>query len=51
MQALAEGGFQVGELAKLMFPDGVEVAVRDQSLQVLETTALLQRENVTTLHG
>ena len=51
MRALAEGGFQVGELAKLMFPDGVEVTNRDQEQQVRETTALLQRENVTIFEG
>lgn len=51
MQALAEGGFQVGELAKLMFPGGIEVTVRDQEQQVRETTELLQRENVTIFEG
>lgn len=25
LEALAEGGFHVGELAKLYFPDGIEV--------------------------
>jgi hypothetical protein len=28
LQALAEGGFQVGELAKLMFPGGIEITPR-----------------------
>ena len=51
MQALAEGGFQVGELAKLMFPGGVEVTARDQDLQVQETTDLLQLEDVTIFEG
>ena len=51
MQALADGGFQVGELAKLMFPGGVEITVGDQDQQVQETTALLQRENVTIFEG
>ena len=26
LQSLAEGGYQVGELARLMFPGGVEIA-------------------------
>ena len=51
MQALAEGGFQVGELAKLMFPGGVEVLARDQDQQVQETTELLRRANVTIFEG
>lgn len=51
MQALAEGGFQVGELAKLMFPDGIEVTACNQEQQIRETTELLQRENVTIFEG
>ncbi len=47
LQALADGGFQVGELAKLMFPGGIEIISRDHDEQVAETTRLLQRDNVT----
>ena len=47
LQALAEGGFQVGELAKLMFPGGIEITPRDHDEQVAETERLLQRDNVT----
>jgi hypothetical protein len=54
LQALAKGGHQVGALAKLMFqrtdredPDAVEIIALDQEEQIRETTALLQRENVT----
>ena len=47
LQALADGGFQVGELAKLMFPGGIEITSRSHDEQVAETERLLQRESVT----
>lgn len=47
LQALAEGGFQVGELAKLMFPGGIEITARTHDEQVAETERLLQRNQVT----
>ena len=47
LQALAEGGFQVGELAKLMFPSGIEITSRSHDEQVAQTQRLLQREEVT----
>jgi hypothetical protein len=47
LQALAEGGFQVGELAKLMFPGGIEVTALTHDEQVTETRRLLEREDVT----
>ncbi|OYY21355.1 MULTISPECIES: DUF2779 domain-containing protein [unclassified Polynucleobacter] len=47
LQALAEGGFQVGELAKIMYPGGIEVTVDGHEAQELETTRLLAQENVT----
>lgn len=47
LQALADGGFQVGELAKLMFPGGIEIISRGHDEQVADTTRLLQRDNVT----
>ena len=46
LQALAEGGFQVGELAKLMFPGGIEVVSQSHDEQVAETERLLQRDEV-----
>jgi hypothetical protein len=55
LQALADGGFQVGELAKSMYlaedPGAVEVTARDQEEQVWQTTELLERENVTIFEG
>lgn len=47
MRALAEGGFQVGELAKLMHPGGVEVTARGHEQALAETAALLAQETVT----
>lgn len=42
--ALAEGGFQVGELAKLYFPGGHNFAQIDLDEALAETTALLLQE-------
>jgi hypothetical protein len=47
MRALADGGFQVGELAKLMFPGGIEITPRSHDEQVAETERLLRRDDVT----
>ena len=47
LQALADGGFQVGELAKLMFPGGIEIKSRTHEDQVEETRRLLERDDVT----
>jgi hypothetical protein len=46
LSALAEGGFQVGELAKLYFPGGceIETLAHEQALQ--QTQDLLERESV-----
>lgn len=46
LQALAEGGFQVGELAKLMFPGGIEITSRSHDAQVAETARWLERDEV-----
>ena len=40
--ALADGGFQVGELAKLYFPEGVEVVAVDPSEALKETERLMK---------
>lgn len=44
--ALAEGGFQVGELAKCYFPGGYEVTALDYEQALLETNKLLEKDNV-----
>ena len=51
LKALAEGGFQVGALARLMYPGGVEVLETD-ALKALEATRLLlERDQVTIFEG
>jgi len=44
--ALADGGFQVGELAKHYFPGGHSIHQLDYELALLETNELLKQENV-----
>ncbi|MCK9204536.1 MAG: DUF2779 domain-containing protein [Bacteroidales bacterium] len=45
MEALAEGGFQVGELAKLYHPGGVMVKERDYERSLKITGDLLKQDN------
>ncbi|MGE3263117.1 MAG: DUF2779 domain-containing protein [Bacteriovoracia bacterium] len=47
LEALAEGGFQVGELAKVYHPNGIEITTLDKDSAVSETQELLKRESVT----
>lgn len=47
LQALAEGGFQVGALACLMYPGGIEVTEPGHAAQLARTQELLQRKEVT----
>ena len=51
LKALAEGGFQVGELAKLMHPGGVEVTAKTHKAQIDETSRLLELDEVTIFEG
>jgi len=46
LQALAEGGFQVGELAKLMFPGGVEVTEIAHFDALSKTAEHLAKDNI-----
>lgn len=46
LEMLADGGFQVGALAKLMYPGGVEITARDHATAEKETIELLKRDNV-----
>jgi len=43
---LAEGGYQVGALAKLRYPDGIEVDASSNEAAALQTTELLKKRNV-----
>ena len=48
LEMLAEGGYQVGALAKLSFPEGIDLeGLVDPELALVETERLLQQENVT----
>lgn len=47
LQQLAEGGYQVGELAKRMFPTGREIAAQGHQAQLAETADALQSPKVT----
>jgi hypothetical protein len=43
---LAEGGYQVGELAKLYYPDGIEIEAINHHEAEVKTSELLQRDKV-----
>jgi hypothetical protein len=46
LEALAEGGFQVGELAKLYHPGGTEIVSLDKDEAAAQTAKLLNQKNV-----
>ena len=46
LKALAEGGHQVGALAKCLFPDGIEVDAMGHDAQVEQTMQLLEQDKV-----
>ena len=47
LEALAEGGFQVGELAKIYFENGIEVTNQNKDEAFQKTQELLKQKNVT----
>ncbi|TYB79183.1 DUF2779 domain-containing protein [Bizionia myxarmorum] len=49
LQGLAQGGFQVEELARMYYPDGIAILGDDWNYDLLaqKTAALLEQENVT----
>src|SRR4051812_46401082 len=50
LEALAQGGFQVGELAKLYYPDGHEIRTIDSEAAIKETRALVDGNASVTLY-
>lgn len=46
LKMLADGGFQVGELAKLMYPGGIEITSKDNQEALAQTSELLEAEDV-----
>jgi len=51
LKTLADGGFQIGELAKLLYPGGHEVEVDGHDAQVKETEELLKKNDVVIFEG
>jgi hypothetical protein len=47
LEALAEGGYQVGELAKCYFPGGTEIKDREYEIALEKTNRLLAEDNAT----
>ena len=47
LEALAEGGIQVGALARCYFPDGISLAETDTATALTRTAELLERDRVT----
>ncbi len=45
MQALADGGFQVGKMATMLYPQGIEVTARTNADAEAETARLLSEHN------
>jgi len=46
LQSLAEGGFQVGELAKCYFPGGYEIKTLDHDEALRQTSEMLKKDHV-----
>ncbi len=46
LQSLADGGFQVGELAKCLYPDGIEITAKGNEEALAETAKYLQQDKV-----
>ncbi len=46
LRSLADGGFQVGELAKLLYPEGIEVLEKGNEEALKVTAELLKREKI-----
>ena len=46
LEALAEGGYQVGALAKCYYPEGIEITERAYDISLQKTNELIARESV-----
>jgi hypothetical protein len=47
LKALADGGFQVGEFAKLMYPNGQEITSTNYDNAIKETQRLIRKNEIT----
>lgn len=46
LESLADGGYQVGALAKYLYPNGIEIEGREHSKVIAETLEYLKKDNV-----
>ena len=46
IESLAKGGLQVGEMAKLYFPGGIEIDGKSEQEQLQQTSNALEKDNV-----
>jgi hypothetical protein len=46
LESLADGGYQIGVLAKCLYPDGIEIEGKEHSKVIAETLEHLKKENV-----
>ena len=46
LESLAEGGYQVGALAKAYYPEGIEIEAKDPDLAINQTNELLKKDEV-----
>src|SRR5436190_2307925 len=46
LQALAESGFQVAELAKAYYPEGIDIKSLNHEQAIIETNKLLEKDKV-----
>ena len=46
LESLADGGYQVGALAKCLYPDGIEIEGREHNKVIAKTLEHLKKENV-----
>jgi len=51
LEALAEGGYQVGALAKCYYPEGIEIKERGYDIPLNKTRELLTKSNVVIFEG
>jgi len=51
LDALAEGGYQVGALAKCYYPDGIEIKERGYDISLQKTNELLTNDTVNIFEG
>ncbi|RYZ79879.1 MAG: DUF2779 domain-containing protein, partial [Proteobacteria bacterium] len=51
LEALAEGGFQVGAMARILHPGGIEIETLDKEEAIQKTSELMSQENAIIFEG